>query len=178
MKQLSKIYLILYIYDAEILGNFAWTNQSTKLLLQKYYERQSKFCDPKIKKKLLWTEIVDEFKIKGYNVSEDILDRKMRNLKQSYKSIKENNRKSSTGLDRITWKWYDTMDTLFKEDRIVNVSLKIKSNLNNSIDVIYITNELFLASFFGLFSVFLFSFFPLHYLSNLFSVDLISFTYI
>lgn len=97
------------------------------MLLQKYYERKSKFCDSKIKKKLLWAEIVDEFKTKGYNVSEDILDRKMRNLKQSYKSIKENNRKTGAVLNRITWKWYDTMDNLFKEDRIVNVSLKIKS---------------------------------------------------
>lgn len=82
--------------------NFVWTNQTIKLLLLKYYERKSKFRDPKIKKKVLWAEIINEFKIKGYNVNESILDRKMRNLKQSYKSIKNNNKKTSTGRGRIT----------------------------------------------------------------------------
>lgn len=33
--------------------NFAWTNQTTKLLLQKYYDRNSKFRDPNIKKKFM-----------------------------------------------------------------------------------------------------------------------------
>lgn len=84
------------------IGNFAWTNKTTKLLLQKYYERKDNFRNPKIKKKLLWMEIVKEFKTIGYNVNEDLLDRKMRNLKQSYKSIKNNNKKTSTGRGRLT----------------------------------------------------------------------------
>ncbi|XP_046821050.1 uncharacterized protein LOC124425151 isoform X3 [Vespa crabro] len=111
--------------------NFAWTNQTTKLLLQKYNDRKNKFRDPKIKKKLLWMEIVEEFKIKGYNVNEAIVDRKMRNLKQSYKSIKDNNKKTSTGRNRITWKWYDTMEDLFNEDRAVNVGATLSFVINS-----------------------------------------------
>ncbi|XP_047348197.1 reticulocyte-binding protein homolog 2b-like [Vespa velutina] len=111
--------------------NFAWTNQTTKLLLQKYNDRKSKFRDPKIKKKLLWMEIVEEFKIKGYNVNEAIVDRKMRNLKQSYKSIKDNNKKTSTGRNRITWKWYDTMEDLFNEDRAMNVGATLSFVINS-----------------------------------------------
>ncbi|KAL2733863.1 repetitive organellar protein-like isoform X2 [Vespula squamosa] len=80
--------------------NFTWRNQITKLLLQKYNDRKIKFRDPKIKKKLLWMEIVAEFKIKGYNVNEIILGSKMRNLKQLYKNIKNNKKK--IGHCRIT----------------------------------------------------------------------------
>jgi len=59
---------------------------------------------------------------------------KMRNLKQSYKSIKDNNKKTSTGRGRITWKWYDTMEDLFKEDRTINVgaTFMINSEINNN----------------------------------------------
>jgi len=39
----------------------------------------------------------------------------MRNLKQSYKNIKDNNKKTSTGRGRITWDWYETMEDIFKE---------------------------------------------------------------
>lgn len=110
--------------------NFAWTNKTTKLLLQKYYERKDNFRNPKIKKKLLWMEIIKEFKTIGYNVNEDLLDRKMRNLKQSYKSIKNNNKKTSTGRGRLTWEWYDTMEDIFKEDRTINVGPTLSSMTN------------------------------------------------
>ncbi|XP_029674806.1 uncharacterized protein LOC115242557 [Formica exsecta] len=33
-----------------IIESFSWTRQSTKLLLEKYHERKTKFRDPKIKK--------------------------------------------------------------------------------------------------------------------------------
>lgn len=39
-------------------------------------------------------EIIEELKIKGYSVNEAILDKKMRNLKQSYKNIKNNTKKN------------------------------------------------------------------------------------
>jgi len=36
--------------DIDNTENFTWTNQTTKLFLQKYYERKSKFRDPKLKR--------------------------------------------------------------------------------------------------------------------------------
>lgn len=121
------------MYNIELnTENFAWTNKTTKLLLQKYYEKKDKFRNPKIKKKLLWTEIVEEFKTIGHNVNEDILDRKMRNLKQTYKSIKDNNKKTSTGRGRLTWEWYDTMEDIFKEDKTINVGPTLSSMINIS----------------------------------------------
>lgn len=94
------------------------------------------FRDPKIKKKTLWTQIVDQFKLKNYNVNEEILDRKMRNLKQSYKSIKDNNKKTTTGRGRINWEWFDIMEDIFREDRTINIGPTLSSMApNNEINI-------------------------------------------
>lgn len=55
----------------------------------------------------------------------------MRNLKQLYKSIKDNNKKTSTGRGRITWDWYDIMEDIFKEDRTINVGATLSSMINS-----------------------------------------------
>lgn len=106
---------------------FKWTNQTTKLLLDKYNERKLQFRDPKIKKKHLWVEIVQEFKAKNHHVNEDILDRKMRNLKKSYRNIVDNNKKTTTGRGRITWEWYEIMEDIFREDRTINIGPTLSS---------------------------------------------------
>lgn len=94
------------------------------------------FRDPKIKKKTLWIQIVDQFKLKNYNVNEEILDRKMRNLKQSYKSIKDNNKKTTTGRGRINWEWFDIMEDIFREDRTINIGPTLSSMApNNEINI-------------------------------------------
>lgn len=108
----------------------------TQFLLEKYYERKDMFRDPKIKKKTLWTQIVDQFKLKNYNVNEEILDRKMRNLKQSYKSIKDNNKKTTTGRGRINWEWFDIMEDIFRDDRTINIGPTLSSMApNNEINI-------------------------------------------
>lgn len=108
----------------------------TQFLLEKYYERKDMFRDPKIKKKTLWTQIIDQFKLKNYNVNEEILERKMRNLKQSYKSIKDNNKKTITGRGRINWEWFDIMEDIFREDRTINIGPTLSSMApNNKINI-------------------------------------------
>jgi len=63
---------------------YSWTTKGTKLLLELYRERKDKFRDPKIKKRNLWTEIASEMSKGGYRyLSEDALDRKLRNLKKT-----------------------------------------------------------------------------------------------
>ncbi|XP_018361486.1 PREDICTED: uncharacterized protein LOC108760180 [Trachymyrmex cornetzi] len=55
--------------------NFLWTQRSTKLLLNSYLERKDRFRDPKVKKKVLWTEILQIMKENGYSdLNEDLLD--------------------------------------------------------------------------------------------------------
>ncbi|XP_036142650.1 uncharacterized protein LOC105830042 isoform X2 [Monomorium pharaonis] len=81
--------------------NFIWTREATKYFLQKYAERKNAFQNPKIKKKTIWEEIQKDLTSVGYNIYTEILDRKMRNMKHSFKTIKDNNKKSSTGHGRI-----------------------------------------------------------------------------
>lgn len=46
-------------------------------------------------------------------------------MKHFFKTIKDNNKKSTTGRNRIPWEWYDMMDNIFLEDRTINVSYTI-----------------------------------------------------
>lgn len=69
-------------------------------------------------------------------MNEEILDRKMRNLKQSYKSIKDNNKKTTTGRGRINWEWFDIMEDIFREDRTINIGPTLSSMApNNEINI-------------------------------------------
>lgn len=111
--------------------SFSWSTKSTKLFLAAYSERKLQFRDPKVKKKRLWQEIVGTLKEHGYtNVSEDILDRKMRNMKRSYKTIKENNKKSTTGRGRVSWEYFDTFEEIFANDKTINPNSTLESTIN------------------------------------------------
>lgn len=94
---------IFYYFIVIEQNSFIWSTKSTKLFLEAYSERKLQFRDPKVKKKRLWQEIAQIFKMHGYtNINEETLDRKMRNMKISYKTIKENNKKTSTGRGRVS----------------------------------------------------------------------------
>ncbi|CAL1689768.1 unnamed protein product [Lasius platythorax] len=80
------------------------------------------------KKRSLWTEILNEMHKGGYkHLAEDALDRKLRNLKKTFRTIKDNNRKSSTGRGRISWEYYDTFEDIFSDDRTINFGPTISS---------------------------------------------------
>jgi len=93
----------------------------TKLFLNSYLDRKNSFRNAKIKKKTLWAQILKIMKENGYaNLNEDLLDRKMRNMKKSYKNIKENNKKTSTGRGRISWEYFDTFEEIFANHVTIN----------------------------------------------------------
>lgn len=109
-------------------SNKQWTVKDTKLLLELYKERKEKFRDPKIKKRNLWTEIINKMDKNGYkHLTEGVLDRKLRNLKKTYRTIKDNNRKSSTGRGRITWEYFHIFEEIFSDDRTINFGPTISS---------------------------------------------------
>jgi len=60
-----------------------------------------------------------------------MLDRKMRNMKHFLKTIKDNNKKSSTGRGCIQWEWYELMEDIFLEDRTINIGKTISSLSSN-----------------------------------------------
>jgi len=79
----------------------------------------------------LWQEIAQILKMHGYtNINEDILDRKMRNMKRSYKTIKENNKKTSTGRGRVSSEYYNIFENIFADDKTINPDNTLESTIN------------------------------------------------
>jgi len=54
----------------------------------------------------------------------------MRNLKHTYKTIK-NNKKTSTGRERIGWEWYNDIENIFREDRTINIDPTLPSMISS-----------------------------------------------
>nr|XP_012231679.1 PREDICTED: uncharacterized protein LOC105677556 [Linepithema humile] len=126
-EQANESILITVLEDAEQ-NNFTWTKKATKLFLEAYLERKEKFRNPEVKKRLLWSEIAQILKGHGYiNIDEDILDRKMRNMKRTYKTIRENSRKSATG--RVSWEYYKTFQEIFSDLDSTKFSPESKNKL-------------------------------------------------
>ncbi|XP_050517916.1 uncharacterized protein LOC126892431 [Diabrotica virgifera virgifera] len=106
---------------------FSWTPRTTKLLLSAYNDKKGLFRDPRMKKKNLWVGIKNVFLDHGYHVSEDILDKKFRNMKSHFKVVKDNAKKSKTGQGRVSWEYFEAMDVIFEEDKTINTDEVISS---------------------------------------------------
>lgn len=108
--------------------NCLWDENSTKLLLDEYENYYDQFRNPKIKKKDVWEKIANRFKENGYSkISVTILDQKMRNLENTYKKIKGNNKKTTTGRGRISWKYFERFEQIFTIDKTINKPALISS---------------------------------------------------
>lgn len=105
-----------------------------QLLLKEYKDLKDEFRNPKCKKRSLWTEIKKTFIKNGYSVSEEFLDRKFRNMKKTYKVIKDNNKKSATGRGTVNWEYYDTFEDIFLNDKTVNVGITLSSLSETSLE--------------------------------------------
>jgi len=99
---------------------FRWTRPAVLLLLDLYVSRKTAFKNPNRKKKTLWEEIVAEMKQKGYEVTWVVVEKKMRNLRQTHKSIRDNN--SKTGRGRKSWEYFQKMEEIFGEDATVSIT--------------------------------------------------------
>ncbi|CAG9771337.1 unnamed protein product [Ceutorhynchus assimilis] len=123
---------------------FKWTKQVTLLLLNLYKEKNEQFRNSKIKNKDIWSKILKEFQNKGYIVTIDLLDRKFRNMKKTYKDNKD--KKKTTGESSITWEYFEIMDEIFFNDKTMNPTTTISSmepvlknskvNLNSEVSTI------------------------------------------
>ncbi|EFN75547.1 hypothetical protein EAI_01211, partial [Harpegnathos saltator] len=95
---------------------FIWTQNTMQLLLQEYEKRKVIFRNACIKKKILWTEIKNQFAKHGHIISNEALDKKFRNMKKTYLKIHDNNNKSSTGRGAISWEYYNIFCNIFDND--------------------------------------------------------------
>ncbi|XP_033158504.1 uncharacterized protein LOC117139928 isoform X1 [Drosophila mauritiana] len=95
-----------------------WCTSNTRLLLSLYNERQADFRDPKKKIKDIWGEMVVALESRGMTDIDAIqLDRKFRNLKKTYYSIR------SKLLAKVPhfhpdWQFYDEMSEILKDEPV------------------------------------------------------------
>jgi len=96
--------------------------------LEEYDKRKDKFRNPSIKKKkLLWNEIKHEFSKHNYTLTNEILDKKFRNLKKTYLKIHDNNKKTSTGKGTIKWEYYNAFSNIFYNDKTISTNHALSS---------------------------------------------------
>lgn len=98
-----------------------WSNSLTRLLVQEYMKRAELFRNPKHKKKDLWRDVSTVFEQHGHQIPWQIIDKKWRNMKQTYKTISQNTSNRPRG--RRTWEFYDMMKKVVTEDDAVMASL-------------------------------------------------------
>ncbi|KAB0805297.1 hypothetical protein PPYR_02267 [Photinus pyralis] len=88
-----------------------WTHESTLLLLSLYEDHIGSFKSPKKTNKSVWLRIANEMSKRGYLFTGDQCDLKFRNLKKTYKRIKDNNKSSGRGA--IVWPYMDMFERVF-----------------------------------------------------------------
>ncbi|KAF5294617.1 hypothetical protein FQR65_LT10723 [Abscondita terminalis] len=102
-----------------------WTSGSIKMLLACYQDNLHLFHSAKKINKAVWLQVAKEINKKGYNFTGAECDLKFRNLKKTYKRIKDNN--NSSGRGTITWPYFDTFDAIFGNDADVNSAFIVSS---------------------------------------------------
>lgn len=93
---------------------FSWTRENILLLLEEYRNRIERFRDSKVKKALLWREILEVFRAKGYSPSKETLSKKIRNMKRTYTQIKNTLKKSGRGT--VSWEFFEIFSDIMKDD--------------------------------------------------------------
>ncbi|KYN12719.1 hypothetical protein ALC57_15110 [Trachymyrmex cornetzi] len=94
-------------------GTFHWPHEVILLLLALHEEHECQIKNGKISMKKLWNIIALELNKKGYSVTDLQCKSKMAGMKNTYKSIKDYNAKSSNNPRR--WQYFDIMDKQFND---------------------------------------------------------------
>ncbi|PSN36180.1 hypothetical protein C0J52_12902 [Blattella germanica] len=93
---------------------FVWSRPMVLTLIEEYKKVEHEFRDSNIKKKHIWRKIAQILTEKGYpNVTEDMCDKKWRNLKKTFKEIYIGQR--GTPL-RTRWGFYNAVEEIFSKD--------------------------------------------------------------
>ncbi|KAK4875416.1 hypothetical protein RN001_011838 [Aquatica leii] len=104
-----------------------WTHDAILLLLALYDEKLSEFQSAHKCNKTVWNSIARSMKSKYSMVTSEQCDVKFRNLKKTYKRIKDNNHQSGAGA--ITWPYFDTFDLWFRNNAAIQ-PIALASNIN------------------------------------------------
>lgn len=95
-----------------------WVHEAILLLLTLYENNLEAFKSGKKTNKSIWTNIARQMEKDGYHFVGEQCGIKFRNLKNTYKRIKDNNKQ--TGRGTISWPFYDRFDKIFGKSPDVN----------------------------------------------------------
>jgi len=103
-----------------------WSRPMTLSLLNFCREQKEDLHDPSKKKKNIWRVIADAMAAKGYTITGGGCEKKMRNLKQTYKNIKDNNNK--TGRGRKSWEFFEILEEIYGKDAAIALPHIVESS--------------------------------------------------
>ncbi|XP_067118357.1 uncharacterized protein [Centruroides vittatus] len=87
-----------------------WSTNAVKLLISLYKEHENKFSDICWPSKKVWSLISKTLQENNYLVTGNQCDEKWRNLKKTYRKIKDGNKQ--TGRGRSQWEFFSIMDEI------------------------------------------------------------------
>ena len=100
-----------YAYKMSSSRGVSWEEAETTTLIAIWGDiKIQEELDGAKKKKLVYDKIATLMREKGYNRDSEQCKTKIKNLKSTYRSIKDHNNKS--GNDKKTWPFYDQMDAV------------------------------------------------------------------
>jgi len=94
-----------------------WTHSMTLLLLELYRNHRTQFRSAKHMRNV-WQKICDKMSEEGYNLTWQLCEKKFRNMKATFKDIKDNNRQSGRGKRK--WPYYEILNELLGSEPAIN----------------------------------------------------------
>ena len=88
--------------ESEAYEDFKWTRASILMLIDNCLSKKADFSDPQKKKKRVLESVALIMKAHSYHVTWAVCEKKIRNMKQTYKNIKDNNGKTENRLYRLS----------------------------------------------------------------------------
>lgn len=110
-----------------------WSKDATFFLIDQWQKNSSKFASTTVRNEELWNNIVKELEAAGFTKytwkqAED----KWKNLRKGYVKVKDNKGDKSSGAVRVTCKFYDELDEIFRKSPSVElISIASSRNCNN-----------------------------------------------
>lgn len=83
----------------------------------------------------MFEEIAKAMQTKGYSVTADILDRKMRHMKKTYRGILDNNNKKNFGRGRMNWEYFSIFQDVLQEDKTMNTTPVVDTKIPSQIHI-------------------------------------------
>ncbi|KYQ54695.1 hypothetical protein ALC60_06429 [Trachymyrmex zeteki] len=114
-----------------------WSRDATLFLIDQWKKSSSKFTSTTIRNEEVWKNIVKELENVGFTgytwkQAED----KWKNIRKGYMKVKDNMGDKSSGAARVTCKFYDELDEIFRKSPSVEPISVASSHKSNNLPAV------------------------------------------